>query len=63
MIEEYVFFGHKVSEITGTHDYNKFGLERMNFDSNKRNDILIKEGAWVASNAIIISPCTIASIQ
>jgi acetyltransferase-like isoleucine patch superfamily enzyme len=59
LIGEHVFFGHNVSVITGTHDYNKFGLERMDFDANQGNDIVIEEGAWIASNVTLIGPCII----
>lgn len=59
LIGEYVFFGHNVSLITGTHDYNKFGLERMNDFPNQGNDIVVEEGAWIASNVTIIGPCKI----
>ena len=57
-IENYVFFGHNVSILTGTHDYNKFGRERQLAVSTER-DILIKEGAWIASNVTILGPCTV----
>jgi acetyltransferase-like isoleucine patch superfamily enzyme len=59
LIGEHVFFGHNVSVITGTHNYNKFGLERMGFDANQGNDIVIEEGVWIASNATVIGPCII----
>jgi acetyltransferase-like isoleucine patch superfamily enzyme len=58
-IGEHVFFGHNVSLITGTHNYNKFGIERMSYDPNQGNDIVVEEGAWLASNVTIIGPCQI----
>lgn len=58
-VGDYVFFGHNVSIITGSHNYNKFGLERMEDYPRNGNDIVIEEGAWVASNAIVIGPCTV----
>ncbi|TBR58584.1 acyltransferase [Mastigocladus laminosus UU774] len=58
-IGEYVFFGHNVSLITGTHDYNKFGLERMYDFPKEGNDIVIEEGTWIASNVTVIGPCKI----
>ena len=57
-IEDYVFFGHNVSILTGTHDYNKFGRERQLAVLSER-DVVIKEGAWIASNVTILGPCTI----
>src|SRR5918995_527616 len=49
-VGEYAFFGHSVSVLTGTHDISKFGRE-----------IVIGEGAWVASNAIVLGPCVIGA--
>ncbi|WP_017319087.1 acyltransferase [Mastigocladopsis repens] len=59
LIGEYVFFGHNVSVITGTHDSSKFGLERMNDFPTEGNDIVIEEGVWIASNVTVIGPCKI----
>ncbi|WP_231510314.1 acyltransferase [Fischerella sp. PCC 9605] len=58
-IGEYVFFGHNVSLITGTHDYKKFGKERMYDFPKEGNDIIIEEGTWIASNVTVIGPCKI----
>lgn len=58
-IEEYAFFGHYVSLITGTHDYNKFGLERQQAIPSSGRDILIKQGVWISSNSTILGPCII----
>lgn len=59
IIGEYVFFGHNVSLITGTHNCNKFGIERMCDYPKEANDILIEEGAWIASNVTVLGPCKI----
>jgi acetyltransferase-like isoleucine patch superfamily enzyme len=59
IIEEDVFFGHHVTLLTGTHDYRKFGKERQRSGPSSGRDIIIKEGAWVASNVTILGPCTI----
>jgi acetyltransferase-like isoleucine patch superfamily enzyme len=59
LIGEHVFFGHNVSLITGTHNYNKFGVERMTYDPNEGNDIVVEEGVWIASNVTVIGPCQI----
>lgn len=59
IVEDYSFFGHNVTILTGTHDCKKTGLERQNSAPVSGRDILIKEGAWIASNATIIGPCTI----
>ncbi|MBW4668610.1 MAG: acyltransferase [Cyanomargarita calcarea GSE-NOS-MK-12-04C] len=58
-VGDYVFFGHNVSLITGTHNYTKFGLERMEDFPEKGNDIFIEEGVWIASNVTVIGPCQI----
>jgi acetyltransferase-like isoleucine patch superfamily enzyme len=58
-IEDYVFFGHNVSVITGTHDYHKFRRERQVTIPKTGRDVVIKEGAWIASNVTILGPCTI----
>ncbi|MEK0182522.1 MAG: acyltransferase [Oscillatoriales cyanobacterium] len=58
-IGEYVFFGLNVSVLTGTHDYNKFGRERQITVPGFGRDVIIKEGAWLASNVTVIGPCII----
>ena len=55
----YAFFGHNVSVLTGTHDINQFNKERqMSFPGSGR-DVVIHEGVWLASNAVVIGPCQI----
>jgi acetyltransferase-like isoleucine patch superfamily enzyme len=59
VIEDFVFFGHNVSILTGTHDYNKFNRERMEAIPHEGRDIVIRRGAWIASNATVLGPCCI----
>jgi acetyltransferase-like isoleucine patch superfamily enzyme len=59
VIEDYVFFGHNVSLLTGTHDYKKTDSERQLSAPKSGRDIIIKRGAWIATNATIIGPCII----
>jgi len=59
VIEDYVFFGHNVCILTGTHDYKKFGLERQKSVPKSGRDVIIKKGVWIASNATILGPCVI----
>jgi acetyltransferase-like isoleucine patch superfamily enzyme len=59
IIGDYVFFGHNVTLVTGTHDYHRFGRERQTSVPLSGRDITIKEGAWLASNVTVIGPCTI----
>lgn len=59
IIENFVFFGHGASLITGTHDYNKFGSSRQTAIPASGRDIVVEEGAWVASNVTILGPCRV----
>ena len=56
-IEKDVFFGFDVMLLTGGHDPDKFGQERMG--SGGGGPVTIHEGAWIASRAMIIGPSTI----
>jgi acetyltransferase-like isoleucine patch superfamily enzyme len=60
-VGEYAFFGHNVSVLTGTHDITKFGRERQLAIPRSGRDIVIGEGAWVASNALVLGPCVIGA--
>lgn len=56
-IEKDVFFGHGVKILTSLHDYTKFGEERKTTGLTK--PVYIKQGAWIASFAIILPGVTI----
>ena len=58
-IEDYVFFGHHVTVLTGTHDYEKFDLEGQISFPKLGRDVIIKRGAWVASNVTILASCIV----
>jgi acetyltransferase-like isoleucine patch superfamily enzyme len=60
-VGEYAFFGHNVSVLTGTHDINRFGRERQLAIPRTGRDIVIGEGAWVASNVMVLGPCVIGA--
>ncbi len=60
-VGEYAFFGHNVSVLTGTHDWTKFGAERQVAVPKSGRDVVIEEGAWVSSNAIVVAPCRIGA--
>jgi acetyltransferase-like isoleucine patch superfamily enzyme len=60
-VGENAFFGHNVSVLTGTHDITKFGRERMFAIPRTGRDIVIEEGVWVASNALVLGPCRIGA--
>ncbi|MBV8540895.1 MAG: acyltransferase [Pseudonocardiales bacterium] len=55
-IGEYAFFGHEVAVLTGTHDITKFGRERQTTFPRSGRDVVIEEGVWVASHAMVLGP-------
>jgi acetyltransferase-like isoleucine patch superfamily enzyme len=60
-VGEYAFFGHNVSVLTGTHDWTKFGAARQVAVPESGRDVVIEEGVWVSSNAIVVAPCRIGA--
>lgn len=58
-IGEYVFFGHDVLLLTGTHDFSVIDSERQLVRQTMDRSIVIERGAWIASRAVIIGPCKI----
>jgi acetyltransferase-like isoleucine patch superfamily enzyme len=58
-VDEYAFFGHNVSVLTGTHDADKFGRARQSEIPRSGRDVRVKEGAWVASDVLVLGPCVI----
>jgi acetyltransferase-like isoleucine patch superfamily enzyme len=58
-IGDYVFFGHDVLLLTGTHDFRMTGPGRQLVRQTMDRGIVIERGAWIASRAVIIGPCTI----
>ncbi len=56
-IDDYVFFGTNVSILARAHNYNVFNLDRHQQITEK--PIHIKEGAWIASGAIVLGGVTI----
>jgi acetyltransferase-like isoleucine patch superfamily enzyme len=57
IIEENVFFGHRVMILTPEHNVNLFGIERQK--AITASPIRIQKNAWVASGAIILGGVTI----
>lgn len=51
--------GHGVSLLTGTHDYRAFGVYRRFAIPPGGRDVVIGEGAWIASNATVLGPCQV----
>ena len=60
-VGKHAFFGHNVSILTGTHDWTTFGAERQVAVPASGRDVVIEEGAWVSSNAIVVAPCRIGA--
>ncbi len=58
-ISDYVFFGHSVSLLTGTHDHTKKNYNRQSSVPSTGRDIYIGKGVWIGSNATIIGPSQI----
>jgi acetyltransferase-like isoleucine patch superfamily enzyme len=58
-IGEYAFFGHDVAVLTGTHDITKFGRERQTTYPRSGRDVVIEDGVWVASHAMVLGPVRI----
>ena len=57
VIEDHVFFGHGVRILARGHNYKKFNENRQKEITEK--DIIIKEGAWIGSGAIVLGGVTI----
>lgn len=53
------FFGHSVFILTGTHNVEGLNLKRQQDFPIEGRDIIIGSGVWIASNAIVLAPCTI----
>lgn len=60
-IGPYAFCGHNVSLLTGTHDFRVFGAKRQSAVPKTGHDIIVGEGVWLASNVIVVGPCTIGA--
>jgi len=60
-VGEYAFFGHDVAVLTGTHDVEKFGRERQTAIPRGGRDVVVHEGAWLASDVLVLGPCEIGA--
>lgn len=60
-LEDNVFFGHNVMLLTGTHDCRHRGAKRHGDASvpHSGRDIVVKNGAFIASGVIVIGPSVI----
>ncbi|WP_354699232.1 acyltransferase [Paraconexibacter sp. AEG42_29] len=60
-IGRHAFLGDDVALLTGTHDHTLTGLERQQAVPDGGRDIVVGEGAWIASRAVVLGPCTIGA--
>lgn len=58
-IEEDCFFGHRCMLLTGTHDYRKTGMERLQAVPDGGRDIHVKKGVWMGSGVTVLGPAVI----
>jgi acetyltransferase-like isoleucine patch superfamily enzyme len=59
-VGRHAFFGHSVAILTGTHDdITRFGAERQVAVPDTGRDVVVGEGAWLSSFAIVVGPCSI----
>jgi acetyltransferase-like isoleucine patch superfamily enzyme len=58
-VARHAFFGHGVAVLTGTHDVDARGAARQRAVPHEGRDVVIGEGAWVASRATVLGPCRI----
>jgi acetyltransferase-like isoleucine patch superfamily enzyme len=60
-IGDYVFFGHDVQLLTGTHEFREAGPKRQLTRRTLDRSIVIEPGAWITSGSIIVGPCRIGA--
>ena len=58
VVGEQASFGFRVQVLTGTHDITARDAARQDAVPSQGHDIIIEAGAWVASGAIVLGPCT-----
>lgn len=58
-IGDYVFFGHQVMILTGSHDVGLFNKARQ--DAVTARPVTIGKGAWIGSRAMILPGITIGA--
>lgn len=61
IIEDNAFLGHNVMLLTGKHSVSLSGAERHKSVPASGRDIIIRNGAWIASGSIIIGPSDIGA--
>jgi acetyltransferase-like isoleucine patch superfamily enzyme len=61
VVEDDAFFGHGVCVLTGSHDVRARGADRKDAIPASGRDVRIGPGAWVASRAVVLGPCTVGA--
>jgi hypothetical protein len=60
-VGEWAMLGHGVMVLTGIHDVAKLGEQRQTTAPAEGRDVVIEEGAWLASNVTVLGPCRIGA--
>jgi acetyltransferase-like isoleucine patch superfamily enzyme len=60
-VQDHAFFGFNVCVLTGTHEYTLLDPRRQDAILTAVNNIVIEEGAWIATNVTIIGPARIGA--
>ncbi|MGH3665304.1 MAG: acyltransferase [Egibacteraceae bacterium] len=58
-VGRYAFFGHNVAVLTGTHDIERFHRARQKTVPKTGRDVVIGDGAWLASHTLVFGPSVI----
>lgn len=58
-VGDFVFFGHNVALLTGSHDVTLKKQARRDYAPSTGRDIIVCPGAWLGSNATVLGPCTV----
>lgn len=60
-IGDHAFFGHSVRVLTGTHDVDLLMEARAKGIPADGRDVVIGEGAWISSGAMLVGPLTVGA--
>ncbi len=61
-VEDHAFFGQNVCLLTGTHEIDAPLEQRVTAIPREGRDIIIRRGAWLASNTTVLGPCVIGEM-
>lgn len=60
-VHAWAFFGHGVAVLTGTHDTSRRDQERQTAVPRAGRDVVVGRGAWIASRAVLLGPCSVGA--